>query len=46
VDATFAPGAVVSVKAYKFLLVRAHATLADEPLLRMLAAVLIGNFCR
>jgi hypothetical protein len=36
----------MSAKAYKFMLVRAHAAASDEPLLRMLAAVLIGAFVK
>jgi hypothetical protein len=36
----------MSAKAYKFLLVRMHAAASDEPLLRMLAAVLIGAFVK
>ncbi len=36
----------MSVKAYKFILVRAHAAASDEALLRMLAAVLIGAFVK
>jgi hypothetical protein len=36
----------MSAKAYKFCLVRMHATLQDEELLRMLAAVIIGAFVK